>query len=36
MFCQDVVNGPYRNEPRTFLRKILGILADDESLDQAV
>jgi site-specific DNA recombinase len=28
--------GPYRNEPRTFLRKILGILETDDLLDQAV
>jgi len=28
---QDVVNGPYRGEPRTVLRKILDILADDQA-----
>jgi site-specific DNA recombinase len=27
--------GPYRNEPRTFLRKMLDILASGDPLDQA-
>ena len=29
-----ILGGPYRNEPRTFLRMILDILADDDSMGQ--